>query len=103
MNIDMSNAKLIIEYSVKVFLDEETKQYIGHCPELNYTGIGSTPQEALASTQESVKLALDWCLEHKTLETVLQESGYKAIDIDHQPVWKPREELLSFKGNLQLT
>lgn len=60
--------------------------------ELNVSSFGDTPQEALAALQEAVTLFLETCLSMGTLETVLEEAGYRR-ESPASSRWVPRQPL----------
>ncbi|MEJ5311983.1 MAG: type II toxin-antitoxin system HicB family antitoxin [Anaerolineae bacterium] len=64
-----------IPYTAQLF--EEDDQIVALCPELNVSSFGDTSQEALAALQEAVELFLEECQRMQTLETVLEEAGYR--------------------------
>jgi predicted RNase H-like HicB family nuclease len=64
-----------VPYTTQLF--EEDGQIVAVCPELGVSSFGDTPQEALASLQEAVTLFLEECQRMGTLETVLEEAGYR--------------------------
>ena len=92
--------KLTVKHSIDVFWDEETKGFVGISRELEYTGMGSTPDEARDNTNKSVELALQWCAENGTLEEVLKEAGYQILEIDHQKVWERKEPVAYFPARV---
>ena len=64
-----------IPYTSQLY--EEDEQYVAVCPELNVSSFGDTPEEALAALQEAITLFLEECQRMGTLETVLEEAGYR--------------------------
>jgi predicted RNase H-like HicB family nuclease len=81
-------------------LYDEDGQVVARCPELNVSSFGDTTAQALASLQEAVKLFLEECPHMGTLETALEEAGYRRKPLAPQrwfyrhPIsstgWKPR-------------
>ena len=92
--------KLTIKHSIEVFWDEESKQFVGISKELEYTGMGKTPDEARDNTNKAVELALQWCAENGTLEEVLEEAGYEIYEIDRKKVWDHREHIANFPAKV---
>jgi predicted RNase H-like HicB family nuclease len=66
---------MLVPYTTQLF--EEDGQIVAVCPELNVSSFGDTTQEALASLQEAVTLFLEECAHMGTLESVLEEAGYR--------------------------
>lgn len=64
-----------VPYTTELF--DEDGQVVALCPELNVSSFGDTTAEALASLQEAVALFLEECQRMGTLETVLEEAGYR--------------------------
>ena len=64
-----------VPYTTELF--DEGGQVVAFCPELYVSSFGDTTQEALASLQEAVALFLEECQRMGTLETVLEEAGYR--------------------------
>lgn len=81
---------LKIPYTGQLF--EEEGQIVALCPELNVSSFGDTPQEALAALQEAVTLFLETCQSMGTLETVLEEAGYRR-ESQAPSRWVPRQPL----------
>lgn len=83
-----------ITYNVQLF--EEDDVIVSLCPELNVSSFGDTPEEAADSLKEAVSLFLEGCKEMGTLETVLEEAGYRLVDgrwIPRQPLTVQQDEL----------
>jgi predicted RNase H-like HicB family nuclease len=77
-----------VSYTGQLF--EEDDQIVALCPELNVSSFGDTPQEALNALQEAVDLFVEECRRMGTLETVLEEAGYRR----ESPLalhWSPRQ------------
>jgi len=64
-----------VPYTTELF--EEDGQIVALCPELNVSSFGDTIEEALRSVQEAMTLFLGVCQRMGTLETVLEEAGYR--------------------------
>lgn len=64
-----------VPYTTELF--DEDGQVVALCPELNVSSFGDTTAEALTSLQEAVALFLEECQRMGTLETVLEEAGYR--------------------------
>ena len=64
-----------IPYTSQIF--EEDDHIVALCVELNVSSFGNSVAEALASLQEAVTLFLEECQEMGSLETVLEEAGYR--------------------------
>ncbi len=96
----MENIKKInatIKYTIDVYYDDETKQYVGICNEFDYTGMGDTEQEAAYNTDKAVKLALEWCSQNNTIKDVLEEAGYRIVCIEKQPTWEHKPFVANYK------
>jgi predicted RNase H-like HicB family nuclease len=65
----------LIPYTSELF--EEDGQVVAVCPELNVSSFGDTSAKALDSLKEAVELFLEECRNMGTLETVLEEAGYR--------------------------
>jgi predicted RNase H-like HicB family nuclease len=65
----------LIPYTSELF--EEDRRVVAVCPELNVSSYGDSPAEALDSLKEAVELFLEECGTMGTLETVLEEAGYR--------------------------
>ncbi len=79
-----------IPYTSQLF--EEDDQIVALCPELNVSSFGDTPEEALAALQEAITLFLEECQRMGTLETVLEEAGYRRDPVaPHR--WIPRQPI----------
>ncbi len=65
-----------IPYTSQLF--DEEGQFVALCPELNVSSFGDTPEKALTALQEVVSLFLEECQQMATLETVLEEAGYRS-------------------------
>lgn len=77
-----------VSYTSQLF--DEDGQVVALCPELNVSSFGDTPEEALASLQEAVTLFLEECQRMGTLETVLEEAGYRREPVIPEQ-WVPRQ------------
>ncbi len=64
-----------VPYTTQLF--EEDGQVVALCPELNVSSFADTTEEALQCLQEAVTLFLEECQRMGTLETVLEEAGYR--------------------------
>jgi len=64
-----------VPYTTELF--EEDGQIVALCPELNVSSFGDTIEEALRSLQEAMTLFLEECQRMGTLDTVLEEAGYR--------------------------
>ena len=58
-------------------LSRENDTIVALCPEFNVSSFGDTSEEASASLYEAVTLFLEECQRMSTLETVLEEAGYR--------------------------
>ena len=61
-------------------LSREDDTIVALCPEFNVSSFGDTPEEASASLYEAVTLFLEECQRMSTLETVLEEAGYRLTE-----------------------
>jgi predicted RNase H-like HicB family nuclease len=73
-------------------LFEEDEQIVAICPELSISSFGDTAEEALACLQEAVTLFLEECHRMGTLETVLEEAGYRHDPVDSHS-WAYRQPI----------
>ena len=64
-----------VPYTTELF--EEDGQIVALCPELNVSSFGDTVEVALQSLQEAMTLFLEECQRMGTLDTVLEEAGYR--------------------------
>jgi len=83
-----------VRYSIDLY--REGKYFVGVAKGLDYTGTGKTIDEAIKNTNKSVKLALEWCSENKTLETALKEAGFYPSIENNKQVWVYRNYLGNF-------
>lgn len=83
-----------VRYSIDLY--REGKYFVGVAKGLDYTGTGKTIDEAIKNTNKSVKLALEWCVENKTLETALKEAGFYPAIEKNKKVWIYRNYLGNF-------
>lgn len=61
-------------------LSREDDTIVALCPEFNVSSFADMPEEALASLHEAVTLFLEECQRMGTLETVLEEAGYRLTE-----------------------
>lgn len=54
--------------------------YVGRCPELKLSRVGTGPEEALYSLQEAVEALVDECESAGTLDQVMVEAGFVQSD-----------------------
>ena len=76
-----------IPYTSHLFKEEE--QFVALCPELNVSSYGDTADQALTALKEVVALFLEECRAMNTLETVLEEAGYRFDPATQR--WLPRQ------------
>ena len=67
-----------IRFTCQLSREEET--VVALCPEFGVSSFGDTPEEAAASLHEAVTLFLEECQRMGTLETVLEEAGYRLTE-----------------------
>jgi predicted RNase H-like HicB family nuclease len=79
-----------VPYTSQLF--EEDQQIVAVCPELDVSSFGDAPEQALLSLQEAVTLFLEESLRMNTLETVLEEAGYRR-DPDNSQRWLRRKPI----------
>ena len=79
-----------IIFRVEVF--EEGGQFVGLCPELEVSSFGDTEEEAEAALKEAVRLFVEQCDEMGTLGEVLEEAGFRHINIPAER-WVTREPI----------
>jgi predicted RNase H-like HicB family nuclease len=58
-------------------LQQEDDVVVAVCPEFNVSSYGDNPDEAVASLYEAMGLFFKECERMGTLETVLEEAGYR--------------------------
>ena len=69
---------------LKIEMFEENGQIVSVCPDLNVSSFGNTKEEAEKSLIEAVALFLEECHKMGTLETVLEEAGFRFITAPKQ-------------------
>ena len=82
-----------VRYLIDVYKDG--KYFVGVAKGLDYTGVGKTIDKAIKNTKKSVKLALEWCLENRTLEKALRECGFEPYIENGKKVWACKNYLCS--------
>jgi predicted RNase H-like HicB family nuclease len=65
----------LVPYTSELFKEDD--QLVAICPELNVSSYGESASIALDSLKEAVELFLEECLRMGTLDTVLEEAGYR--------------------------
>jgi predicted RNase H-like HicB family nuclease len=72
---DKKNLKKIkVRLSLVSFIEE--KVYVVYCPSLDISGYGQTEKEALKSFETTLSLTFSYCIEHNTLQKLLQSLGW---------------------------
>jgi predicted RNase H-like HicB family nuclease len=78
-------------------LYQENDTVVSICPEFNVSSFGDTQEEAVASLHEAMMLFFEECQRMGTLETILEEAGYRrANSRQRQPMvsrWLPPKSL----------
>jgi predicted RNase H-like HicB family nuclease len=64
-----------IQFTTKIF--KEGKTFVAHAQELDVSSYGRTKEKAFANLKEAVGLFLEEAEKMGTLETILEEAGYK--------------------------
>jgi predicted RNase H-like HicB family nuclease len=64
-----------IQFTTRIF--KEGKTFVAHAQELDVSSCGRTKEKAFANLKESVRLFLEEAEKMGTLETILEEAGYK--------------------------
>ena len=64
-----------IQFTTKIF--KEGKTFVAHAQELDVSSCGRTKDKAFAHLKEAVRLFLEEAEKMGTLETILEEAGYK--------------------------
>jgi predicted RNase H-like HicB family nuclease len=72
----------LVAYTSEIF--EEDGQVVALCPELNVSSYGESAPDALNALKEAVELYLEECLRMGTLDSVLEEAGYKRDPGNHE-------------------
>lgn len=65
-----------ITYKLPIKIKKEKKWFLASCPVLDVHAQGETEEKAKKNLVEALSLFLISCIERKTLEAVLQESGF---------------------------
>jgi predicted RNase H-like HicB family nuclease len=56
---------------------QEEKVFVSYCPELDVSSCGDTVEEARTHLRTAIRLFVEEAQKMGTLETILQESGFK--------------------------
>ena len=64
-----------IQFTTKIF--KEGKTFVAYAQELDVSSCGRTKEKAFANLKEAVRLFLEEAEKMGTLETILEEAGYK--------------------------
>ena len=64
-----------IQFTTRVF--KEGKTFVAYAQELDISSCGRTKEKALANLKDAVRLFLEEAEKMGTLETILEEAGYK--------------------------
>jgi predicted RNase H-like HicB family nuclease len=64
-----------IQFTTRIF--KEGKTFVAYAPELDISSCGRTKEKAFANLMEAVRLFLEEAEKMGTLETILEEAGYK--------------------------
>jgi predicted RNase H-like HicB family nuclease len=64
-----------IQFTTRVF--KESKTFVAYAQELDISSCGRTKERAFANLKEAVRLFLEEAEKMGTLETILEEAGYK--------------------------
>ena len=86
-----------VKYTIDMFKDAETGQFVGIAQGLGYSGYGPTIDEAIKNTNTSMQMALEWHIENNSFEEVLKECGYELQIEGDQKIWK----LNNYVGNFE--
>ena len=86
-----------VKYTIDMFKDAETAQFVGIAQGLGYSGYGPTIDEAIKNTNISMQMALEWHIENGTFEQILKECGYELQIEGDQKIWK----LNNYVGNFE--
>jgi len=71
--------KVLMELSLPAKLTKREKGLLASCPALDVRFQGETEEKALNNLAEALTAFLVSCFEADTLETVLKESGFRAV------------------------
>ena len=63
-----------IQFTIHIF--KEGRRFVAHALELDVSSCGGTKEKALKNLKEAVRLFLEEAEEMRTLEEILEESGY---------------------------
>jgi len=72
-----------ITFTLPIEIFREDEWYVANCPALNVASQGDTPEEAKAHLGEALLAFLESCLDHGTLEAVLQDCGFSPVPTDN--------------------
>jgi predicted RNase H-like HicB family nuclease len=64
-----------IQFTTRIF--REGRTFVAHAQELDISSCGRTKQKAFANLKDAVRLFLEEAEKMGTLETILEEAGYK--------------------------
>ena len=91
---DARQSTPLVAFVLKTRVYEDDGDIIGECPALDVVSCGDNKQEARANIQEAVTLFLEDCAERSTLDTVLEDCGFREMH-------KPPEESASQYETMQ--
>ena len=79
--------EIIVQFVAKlpIKIDKERKWYTASCPILDIYSQGETEAKAKKNLKEALSLFFISCFERGTLDAVLKQSGFKAVQQIIQP------------------
>ena len=84
-----------VAFDLKMRVYEDGGDVIGECPALDVVSCGNFEQEARTNIQEAVALFLEDCAERSTLDTVLEDCGFREM---HKPPKKSSSQYETMHG-----
>jgi predicted RNase H-like HicB family nuclease len=85
-----------IRFTCRLFREDDV--VVAVCPEFNVSSFGDTSEEAVASLHQAMELFFKECQRMGTLETVLEEAGYRPVEARRRRIplvrkWLPPKPL----------
>lgn len=72
---------MVMEIKLPAKIIKKSKWYVASCPVLDISSQGSTEKKAKNNLIEALSLFFISCIEHNTLDAVLNECGFKKATI----------------------
>ena len=91
--IEIINGEIIAKIPIELM--KEGDKVIVYTHSLDLCGYGTTANEARKDFDNALQIFFDETLEHKTLDRVLEEQGWKKIIEVKQQYWVPQVQVIN--------